>query len=153
MTLHLPRCPCQKPGSASWHTFSMTHVSSLLAKEVKVKVTQSCPTFCDTMDYRVHGILQARTLEWVAFPFSRGSSRPRNQTRVSCIAGGFFTNWVTREAPICQSGLFCGGLSWTPSEVCIIITAILLIDKKHPIFILRVDWLNKGRRSQWNTSH
>ena len=39
-----------------------------------------------------------RILEWVAYPFSRGSSWPRNQTRVSSIAGGFFTNWATREA-------------------------------------------------------
>ena len=47
------------------------------------------------MDYTVHGILQARILEWVAFPFSRGSSQPRDQTNVSCIAGGFLTSWVT----------------------------------------------------------
>ena len=60
--------------------------------EVKVKVAQSCPTLCDPMDYTVHGILQARILEWVAFPFSRGSSQPRDRTQVSCIAGGFFTN-------------------------------------------------------------
>ena len=52
----------------------------------------------DPMDYTVRGIFQARILEWVSSPFSRGSSRPRNQTRVSCIAGGFFTNWATREA-------------------------------------------------------
>ena len=45
-------------------------------------------------------ILQARILEWVAVPFSRGSSQPRNQTRVSCIADRFFTNWAIREAPI-----------------------------------------------------
>ena len=50
------------------------------------------------MDYRVHGILQARTLEWVAFPFSRGSSQPRDQTQVSSIAGGFFTSWATKKA-------------------------------------------------------
>ena len=43
-----------------------------------VKVAQSCPTLCDPMDYVVHGILQARILEWVAFPFSRGSSQPRS---------------------------------------------------------------------------
>ena len=43
------------------------------------------------MDYTIHGIFQARILEWVAFPFSRGSSQPRNQTQVSCIAGRFFT--------------------------------------------------------------
>ena len=47
---------------------------------------------------RPHGILQARILEWVAFPFSKGSSQPKNQTQVSCIAGGFFTNWAIREA-------------------------------------------------------
>jgi len=52
------------------------------------------------MGYRVHGILQARILEWVAFPFSRGSSQPRDQTQVSCIAGGFFTRWATEEAHI-----------------------------------------------------
>ena len=49
-------------------------------------------TLCD------HGILQARILEWLAYPFSRGSSPPRNWTRVFCIAGGFFTSWATREA-------------------------------------------------------
>ena len=58
----------------------------------EVKVTQSCPTVCDPMDYIVQGILQARILEWVAVPFSRGSSRPRNLIGVSCIAGGFFTD-------------------------------------------------------------
>ena len=46
----------------------------------------------------VHGILQARILEWVVFPFSRGSSQPRNQTGLSYIAGRFFTNWAIREA-------------------------------------------------------
>ena len=49
-------------------------------------------------EYSVHGILQARILEWVAVPSSRGSSQPRDQTQVSRIAGGFFTNWATREA-------------------------------------------------------
>ena len=47
------------------------------------------------MDCIVHGILKARILEWVAFPFSRGSSQPRDQTQVSCIAGRFFTSWAT----------------------------------------------------------
>ena len=56
----------------------------------EVKVTQSCPTLCDPMDYTVRGILQARILEWVPFPFSRGSSQPRDRIQVSCIAGGFF---------------------------------------------------------------
>ena len=51
------------------------------------------------MDSTVHGIPQAGILEWVAFPFSRGSSQPRDQTQVSHIAGGYFTSWATREAP------------------------------------------------------
>ena len=59
---------------------------------IKVKVTQSCLTLCDPMDYTVHGILQATILEWVAFPFSRGSSQPSDRTQVSRIAGGFFTS-------------------------------------------------------------
>ena len=46
--------------------------------------------------HTVHGILQAMILEWVAFPFSKGSSQPRDRTQVSHIAGGFFTSWATR---------------------------------------------------------
>ena len=108
--------------------------------KVKVKVTQSCPTLCDPMNYTVHEILQARILEWVslflfhgmfpnqglnpglphcrwilyqprhkgsprilewvAYPFSSGFSQLRNWTGVSCIVGGFFTNWAMRELPI-----------------------------------------------------
>ena len=59
---------------------------------MKVKVTQWYLTLCDPMGCIVHGILQARILKWVAFPYSRGSSQPRDQTQVSCIAGGFFTS-------------------------------------------------------------
>ena len=104
---------------------------------MKVKVAQSCPTFCDPMDcspwyflgqntgvdscsllkeifptqglnpglphcrqilYQLSHKGSPKILEWVAYPFSRGSSQPRNQTRVSCIAGGFFTNWTIKEA-------------------------------------------------------
>ena len=61
-----------------------------------VKVTHSCLTLCDPMDYTVHGILQARISEWVASPFSRGSSQPRDRTHVSPIASGFFTSRATR---------------------------------------------------------
>ena len=57
-----------------------------------VKVAQLCWTVFYPMNYTVHGILQARILEWVAFPFSRGSSQTRDQTQVSCIAGGIFTS-------------------------------------------------------------
>ena len=60
--------------------------------QVKVKVDQLCPTLCDPMDYTVYGILQTRILEWVAIPFSRGSSQPRDRTQVPHIAVGFFTS-------------------------------------------------------------
>ena len=70
----------------------------------EVKVAQLCLTLCNPMDYTVHGILQARILEWVAFPFSGESSQPRDQTQASCVAGGFFTSWATREAQEYQSG-------------------------------------------------
>ena len=56
---------------------------------MKVKVAHSCPTLCDSMDYTVHGILQARILEWVAFPFSRRSSQSRDQTQVSALHADF----------------------------------------------------------------
>ena len=59
------------------------------------EVTQSCPTLCDPMDcslpgFSVHGIFQAKVLEWVAIAFSRGSSCPRDRTKVSCITGRRF---------------------------------------------------------------
>ena len=86
-----------------WVLFPLPFV--LFLKNWKVKVTQSCLTLCDPMDYSlpsssIHGILQARVLEWVAISFSRGSSWPGDWTQVSCTAGRFFTNWVTREAPV-----------------------------------------------------
>ena len=63
---------------------------------MKVQVAKSYPTLCN---YTVHGILQARILEWVAFPFSRGSSQPRDQTQVSHIAGGFFHQLSHKGSP------------------------------------------------------
>ena len=68
-------------------------------------VTQSCPSLCNPMDSSppgssVHGILQARIMEWVAMLSSRGSSQCRNWIQVSCIASGFFTDWTTREAQV-----------------------------------------------------
>ena len=77
---------------------------SLGLEKVKVsEVAQSCLTLCDPVDCSlagssVHGIFQARILEWVAIPFSRESSWPRYQTWVSRIAGRRFTLWTTREA-------------------------------------------------------
>jgi len=73
-----------------------------MVEGVKVLVAQLCSTLCNTMHYSppgfsVHGILQARILKWVAISFSRVSSRPRDQTQVSCITGRFFTVWATRK--------------------------------------------------------
>ena len=89
------------PASGSFlsQTF-VSHGQSFGAMKVKVKakVLWSCPTLCDPMDYTVYGILKARILEWVAFPFFMGSSQPRDYTQVSRIAGGFFASWATREA-------------------------------------------------------
>ena len=70
---------------------------SMDEKKEKVTVTQSCPTLCDAMDYSlpgssVHGILQARILERVVIPSSRGASQPRDRTCLSCTASGFFTH-------------------------------------------------------------
>ena len=79
--------------------WSWTRVGGMKKRKKKVKkeseVAQSCPTLCYPMDCSppgssVHGILQARILEWVAISFSKGSSRPRDQTQVSSIAGRRF---------------------------------------------------------------
>ena len=76
---------------------------------VKALVIQACPTLCDPVDSSppgssVHGILQARTLEWVAIPFSRESSQPKGRTPISYITGRFFTVWATREALWTEGG-------------------------------------------------
>ena len=76
----------------------------LSSSAVKVKVTQPSLTACNPMDYTVRGLLQARILEWVAFPSSRGSSQPRDRTQVSWIAGEFFTIWTTMKA---QRSVLC----------------------------------------------
>ena len=80
-----------------------TLVRMYLAASKRSDIAQSCPTLCDPVDCSlqgssVHGIFQARVLEWVAISFSRGSSWPRDRTQVSRIAGRCFTVWATREA-------------------------------------------------------
>ena len=88
-------------GGNGWRAWNILKRSY---KEYGVLVSQSNPTFCDPKDCNrpgssVHGVLQARILEWVAIPSSRESSQPRDWTWISCIVGGFFTVWATREAP------------------------------------------------------
>ena len=93
-----PQHPPQCLSRGRW-TFYGTMGRHVCRMKVEVLVAQSCLTFCNPMDCSlpdssVHGILQARILNWVTIPFSRGSSRPRDQTQVSCVAGRFFTIWV-----------------------------------------------------------
>ena len=82
------------PGGRERGRTDMLASASCLFPMCVYLTTQACLTLCDPM-----GILQARILEWVAMPSSRGSSQPRDQTQVSRIAGGFFTVWATRETP------------------------------------------------------
>ena len=91
--------------------FNPLRIRPIILKEVKSEseVTQLCPTLCHPMDYSltgssIHGIFQARVLEWVAISFPRGSSQPRDWIRVSHIVGRCFTIWAIREVPrsICE---------------------------------------------------
>ena len=94
-----------------WNNFTFrknfknsTKFPASLHIESESEVAQSCPTLCDPMDCSlpgssVHGIFQAIVLEWVAISFSRGSSWPRDRTRVSCIVDRRFTVWATGEVP------------------------------------------------------
>ena len=77
-----------------WHLWLNEHMSE----------SCTCPSLCNPTDYTGHGILQTRILKWVVFPFSRGSSQPRDRTQVSWTAGGCFTSWATREAQGYWSG-------------------------------------------------
>ena len=93
---HYMACRVLRFPTRDWTVLRAVEVQS--PKHWKVKVAQSCPILGDPKNYTVHGILQAWILEWVAFPFSRGSSQLRDRTQVSRSAGRFFTNWATREA-------------------------------------------------------
>ena len=92
---------------------SMLRIWAQWKKKVTLLGVQLCPTLCDPMNCSSqgssgHGIVQARVLEWVAIPFSRESSKPRDRSWVSHIAGRFFTLWGTREAPT---------QGWVPSNI------------------------------------
>ena len=92
-----------------WFADIFSHPFPFVNYFLCAKLLQSCPNLCDPMDCSpsgssVHGILQARILEWVVISSSWGSSQPRDQTRVTCIAGRFFTIWASREAPRFDTG-------------------------------------------------
>ena len=93
---HPTFCLCEFDYSNYFIEVELHNICPLKVK-VRVLVSQLCLTLCDPIDCSppgssVHEILQARILEWVAFPFSKGSSQPRDQTQVSNLAGGWFTN-------------------------------------------------------------
>ena len=122
-------CPQLIHQAFLWIWVYGTPPSLILNLKVKVLVAQLCPTLCDPTDcsppgFSVHGISQARILKWVVISSSRGSSRPRDKTQVSCIAGTSFSIWATREAQpaeILREGVdvlvsCCdyGGEHWSP---------------------------------------
>ena len=96
---------------------------------------------CSPPGSTVHGILQARILEWVAMPFSRGSSWPRNRTQVSCIAGSFLTNWAMREA-------LNSGLSF--KDACVLVSILgrqhTPSPKEQTYSLLRAEWCSSPQK-------
>ena len=111
------------------------------------KVTQSCLTLCEPINCSlpsssVHGILQARVLEWVAISFSRGCSRPRDPDQVSCIAGRFFTIRAPREAQLSQkviiTALLCSEVAQLCPTLCDPMDCSLSGSSVHGIFQARV---------------
>ena len=96
-TGRIPHALGQLSSEATTNEPACPRACALQQKCGEVKVALSCPTIWDPMDCTVRGIFQARMLEWVAFPFSMGSSQFRDRTQVSHVAGGFFTSWAKRE--------------------------------------------------------
>ena len=91
-----------------WFGVATRETEYVLALSPYSPVAKLCPTLCDPMDRSlpgssVHGIFQAVVLEWMAISFSRGSSQPRDRTRVSRIVDRRFTIWATREVPLSMS--------------------------------------------------
>ena len=96
-TSSLPRTDLHSNGNFPYRKVTLTLSTELLLclwSEVKWK-SLGPVWLCDPTNYAVHWLYP---LEWVAFPFSRASSQPSDRTQVSCIAGGFFTNWGIRES-------------------------------------------------------
>ena len=100
---HLIRAPSVTPAGSPLDALSLALVG-IFVLLLEVKVAQSCPSLWDPVDYTVHGILQARILKWVAFPFSRGSSQPRDRTQVSHVARWILYQLSHRKAEEYWSG-------------------------------------------------
>ena len=109
------------PGETPSSLRCLSYLINKLAHRHKVNVAQSCLTLCDPMDCSlpgssIHGIFQARKLEWVTISFSRRSSQPRDRTQVSCLVGRRFTIWATGEVTLGKERIngtwSWGGCKW-----------------------------------------
>ena len=131
----------------SWGIRSLLEISDKWSE-----VAQSCPALCDPMDCSppgssIHGIFQARVLEWVAISFSRGSSWPRDRTWVSSTAGRRFTIWASREALYLgiknlANNSFVSSLKLTDCA-----TGITLYNAPYPILSARFSVLQETQRT------
>ena len=84
------------------------------------------PVDCSLPGSSVHGVLQARILEWIAIPFSRGSFGPRDWTQVSCIVGRFFSDWATREAQPGDTTVLLNTILKMPQDIiCVFVYWVL----------------------------
>ena len=135
--------------SLSFHFVnSFLHREKLLSFAVVLCYTKTCLTLCNAMDCSlpgssVHGILWARISEWIAIPFSRGFSQPKDRIWVSCIAGGFSTAWATKEATsLTQSNLFTMAflsLAWGGRSKDILVTLPMFSFRS---FLLQVSYFS-----------
>ena len=122
----------------------------LISLCVCVLVAQSCQILCHPMNcsppgFSVHGFLQARTLEWFAIPFSRGSSQPRDWTLVSCIAGRFFTIWATGENEIYLGCLWLVIFRRTSQNTCVytLLFPIAIVALVYILSLCVLSWFRK----------
>ena len=109
--------PSRKQEARRYHIAEESSRSTVLCRSVMS--TLDDPMDCSPPGSSVHGTLQAKTLQWVAMPSSRGSSQSGDQTQVSCLADGFFTIWATREAQTVAHWICCGlwGLTYSKSII------------------------------------
>ena len=151
-------CPSPSPGACSnilsrWcHPTRVRIVKKKLILDLFWKVSVSHSVMSDTLQPQglssVHGILQARILDWVAIPFSRGSSWPRDRTHVSCIAGRFFTIWATRELRYLKQVSELEPMDQIWSTICFVNK--VLVNHHSLIYVLSMSlYRSRVERMQW----
>ena len=118
-----------------------------MKSESESEVTQSCPTLCDPMDCSlpgssVHGIFQARVLEWVAISFSRWSSWPRDWTWVSRIAGRRFTIWADyQSSKVLLDYRASAHSTWATDTLIIYVLVLVIKCNQPPVFNCSLHWI------------